>query len=81
MVLLFILAILERLFQNAIFDIYLVVGILWFIVSGIIYARMQNEEKKAAFKMFKRIICIVFWVGLVAIGIIINIIAGPITLM
>ena len=81
MIILYIIVILERCFHSAVFDIFLFVGILWFIISGIVYKRMKDEEKKAVLQTLKTIFCITFWVGLVVIGAIVNIIAGPITLM
>ena len=76
--------VITRCVSNFVFDIILLLGIAWLIFAIIRSKKLQKEnnlDKIKSFKLIRLIIRIVFVVTIVALGVIINVIAGPIRFM
>lgn len=82
--LIFLIQIIGRCLSNFIFDIILVLGVIW-LIFAIIYSRklkkLNDLDKIKNFKLARLIIRIIFWVTIITFGIIINVIAGPLHFM
>lgn len=80
----FLIQIIGRCLSNFIFDIILVLGVIW-LIFAIIYSiklkKLNDLDKIKNFKLVRLIIRIIFWVTIITFGIIINVIAGPIRFM
>lgn len=80
----YVIQVIARCLSNFIFDIILVLGIVWLVFAIIHSKKLQKEndlDKIKNFKLVRLIVRIVFWVTVIALGVIINIIAGPIHFM
>ena len=84
MYIIYVIQVIARCLSNFIFDIILVLGIAWLIFAIIHSKKLQKEndlDKIKNFKLVRLIVRIVFWVTIIALGVIINVIAGPIHFM
>ena len=84
MYIIYVIQVIARCLSNFIFDIILVLGIAWLIFAIIHSKKLQKEndlDKIENFKLVRLIVRIVFWVAVIALGVIINVIAGPIHFM
>ncbi len=84
MYIIYVIQVIARCLSNFIFDIILVLGIAWLIFAIIHSKKLQKEndlDKIKNFKLVRLIVRIVFWVVVIALGVIINVIAGPIHFM
>lgn len=84
MYIIYVIQVIARCLSNFIFDIILVLGIAWFVFAIIHSKKLQKEndlDKIKNFKLVRLIVRIVFWVAVIALGVIINVIAGPIHFM
>lgn len=84
MYIIYVIQVIARCLSNFIFDIILVLGIAWLIFAIIHSKKLQKEndlDKIENFKLVRLIVRIVFWVTIIALGVIINVIAGPIHFM
>ena len=84
MYIIYVIQVIARCLSNFIFDIILVLGIAWLIFAIIHSKKLQKEndlDKIKNFKLVRLIVRIVFWVAVIALGVIINVIAGPIHFM
>lgn len=84
MYIIYVIQVIARCLSNFIFDIILTLGIAWLIFAIIHSKKLQKEndlDKIKNFKLVRLIVRIVFWVTIIALGVIINVIAGPIHFM
>ena len=84
MYIIYVIQVIARCLSNFIFDIILVLGIAWLIFAIIHSKKLQKEndlDKIENFKLVRLTVRIVFWVAVIALGVIINVIAGPIHFM
>lgn len=84
MYIIYVIQVIARCLSNFIFDIILVLGVAWLIFAIIHSKKLQKEndlDKIKSFKLVRLIVRIVFWVTVIALGVIINVIAGPIHFM
>ena len=84
MYIIYVIQVIARCLSNFIFDIILVLGIAWLVFAIIHSKKLQKEndlDKIKNFKLVRLIVRIVFWVTIIALGVIINVIAGPIHFM
>ena len=84
MYIIYVIQVIARCLSNFIFDIILVLGIAWLVFAIIHSKKLQKEndlDKIKNFKFVRLIVRIVFWVAVIALGVIINVIAGPIHFM
>lgn len=84
MFIIYVIQVIARCLSNFIFDIILVLGIAWLIFAIIHSKKLQKEnnlDKIENFKLVRLIVRIAFWVTIIALGVIINVIAGPIHFM
>lgn len=84
MYIIYVIQVIARCLSNFIFDIILVLGIAWLVFAIIHSKKLQKEndlDKIENFKLVRLIVRIVFWVAVIALGVIINVIAGPIHFM
>lgn len=84
MYIIYVIQVIARCLSNFIFDIILVLGIAWLVFAIIHSKKLQKEndlDKIKNFKLVRLIVRIVFWVAVIALGVIINVIAGPIHFM
>ena len=84
MYIIYVIQVIARCLSNFIFDIILVLGIAWLVFAIIHSKKLQKEndlDKIKKFKLVRLIVRIVFWVAVIALGVIINVIAGPIHFM
>lgn len=56
-------------FTNLYFDLFLGIGILWFIFARI-YSINLPAEKKETFQVVRLVVGLVFWFGLAIIGVV-----------
>ena len=80
----YLIQIIGRCLSNFIFDIILILGIIWLIFAIIFSNKLKKKndlEKIKKFKLIRLIIRIIFWVTIISLGVIINVIAGPIRFM
>lgn len=84
MYIIYVIQVIARCLSNFIFDIIWVLGIAWLVFAIIHSKKLQKEndlDKIKNFKLVRLIVKIVFWVAVIALGVIINVIAGPIHFM
>lgn len=84
MYIIYVIQVIARCLSNFIFDIILVLGITWLVFAIIHSKKLQKEndlDKIKNFKLVRLIVRIVFWAAVIALGVIINVIAGPIHFM
>lgn len=84
MYIIYVIQVIARCLSNFIFDIILVLGVAWLIFAIIHSKKLQKEndlDKIKNFKLVRLIVRIVFCVAVIALGVIINVIAGPIRFM
>lgn len=84
MYIIYVIQVIARCLSNFIFDIILALGVAWLIFAIIHSKKLQKEndlDKIKNFKLVRLIVRIVFWVAVIALGVIINVIAGPIRFM
>lgn len=84
MYIIYVIQVIARCLSNFIFDIILALGIAWLVFAIIHSKKLQKEndlDKIENFKLVRLIVRIVFWVVVIALGVIINVIAGPIHFM
>lgn len=79
-ILLFGIILLGRCLSNPLFVLVLAAGIVWFIYAAI-HARKLPDEEAESFAQLRRSIRRIFWLVLLACGVIANIFAGPIRFM
>lgn len=84
MYIIYVIQVIARCLSNFIFDIILVLGIAWLVFAIIHSKKLQKEndlDKIENFKLVRLTVRILFWVTIIALGVIINVIAGPIHFM
>ena len=84
MYIIYVIQVIARCLSNFIFDIILVLGIAWLVFAIIHSKKLQKEndlDKIENFKLVRLIVRIVYWVAVIALGVIINVIAGSIHFM
>lgn len=69
LILLFIYYCIASCFTNLYFDLFLGIGILWFIFARI-YSINLPAEKKETFQVVRLLVGLVFWFGLATIGVV-----------
>ncbi len=72
--------IIQRTFTNVFFLLYLLLGIIWFIAARIIKGKLKDPEN-SYFALIKTFVSITYWLGMLVVVIVVNLMGSTVSFM